>query len=77
MKYALIALMLSSSVALAQQPEKIFNLKVKESWLNIISKGLQTQPFGEVFPLMQDIQNQIIEQNKPVEKPAEEPKKAD
>lgn len=50
-------------------------LKVTPSELDVISEGLQTQPFGKVVPLMNKLRQQVIDQQpKPVEAPATAPK---
>lgn len=49
-------------------PELI--LKVSPTELDLISEGLQTQPFGKVVPLINKLREQIIaQQPKPVEAP--------
>lgn len=65
--FAVMACKTSSLVQAQQapQPDKTFTLKVTEQELNVISEGLQSQPFKIVFPLMQKLQAQILEQNKP------------
>jgi hypothetical protein len=53
----------------AQQPSE-YILKVSPAETDLISKGLQTQPFGEVYPLINKLREQIIaQQPKPVEAP--------
>jgi len=65
------AAMFLSTVAYAQQPMPEFNFKLTSSDLDTISKGLQTQPFGEVAPLMKKMQDQFqAQQPKPEEKKA-------
>ena len=66
-KLFLIGFMISSS-AIAQPVE--YNFKLNEAEINVISKGLGTQPFAEVAPLMQKMQKQFIEQQ-PKPKPAD------
>ncbi len=78
LKYAL-AFALLPTVAFAQtapsgMPAELV-LKVTPEDVNIISEGLQTQPFGKVVPLMNKLRQQITEQQpKPVEAPKEAPK---
>lgn len=59
-----------------QAPAEIV-LKVSPAELDIISEGLQTQPFGKVVLLMNKLRLQVIEQQpKPqVAVPVPEPKK--
>lgn len=46
-------------------------LKVTPEEIEIISSGLQTQPFGKVAPLMQKLRDQVVAQQiKPVDNPA-------
>lgn len=74
-KYLLLATIMLPTLAFAQTPE--LTLKVTQPELDIISEGLQTQPFGKVVPLINKLRQQIIDQQpKPVvpEKPVEAPK---
>lgn len=76
LKYSLIVLL--SSVVLvensnAQQqpqqpklPDEIV-LKVSPTELDTISDGLQTQPFGKVFPLINKLRQQVVDQQPKVE----------
>jgi hypothetical protein len=73
MKKMLLISALLITPAYAQQPAE-FNLKVTAAEIDVISEGLQTQPFGKVFPLINKLRQQVIEQSKP---PAEAPKPAD
>ena len=72
-KYVL-AFVLVSSVAYAepavQQPSE-YVLKVSPAEVDLISEGLQTQPFGKVLPLMNKLRSQILEQQPKTEKPKE------
>ncbi len=76
MKYVLIATsILLSTVANAQQPStpvpvqpNEYVLKVTPAEIDIISDGLQTQPFGKVSPLMLKLRQQIIDQQKQADK---------
>lgn len=80
----LILICLVSSPAIAQQatpmpPGGEFTFKLTGPDLDLISKGLGTQPYVDVVPLMQKMQKQYIDQQqkaKPVEAPAE-PKKSE
>lgn len=56
------------------QPQPELILKITPSELDLISEGLQTQPFGKVVPLINKLRLQIQEQQKPPEKPVEAPK---
>lgn len=70
--------------AMAQQLQPItsqgeFLFKLTGPDLELISKGLGTQPYVDVVPLMQKMQKQYIDQQpkpKPAEVPAE-PKKSE
>lgn len=79
---SLIALGFAISVGLniyvdklnAQQPAPVavptpeIILRVTQSELDLISEGLQTQPFGKVVPLINKLRDQIIaQQPKPVQ----------
>lgn len=79
---ACIVGMLTAPV-MAQQPQQSqsacnpeCNIHVTNPELDLISKGLQTQPFGEVVPLINKLRDQIIaQQPKPeVKAPVEQPK---
>lgn len=49
------------------QPVPELTLKVSPAELDLISEGLQTQPFGKVVPLINKLREQIIaQQPKPV-----------
>lgn len=84
MKKLLITVMLvMPTIALAQslpQPAE-YNLKVSPGDLDLISKGLGSQPFNDVVPLMNKLRTQVMEQqpkpdaNKPVENKVDEQKK--
>lgn len=69
-KYLTVFALLSTS-AYAQ-----IKLDVTQDELNIISEGLQTQPFGKVVPIINKLRAQIQDQQpKPViEPPKEAPK---
>jgi hypothetical protein len=72
-KYLLLALL--ATPAMAQQPSE-YVLKVSPAETDLISEGLQTQPFGKVYPLINKLREQIIaQQPKPVEVPKVEEKK--
>lgn len=80
-KTIIVIVLLIASPALAQQAD--YNIKVTSAELDTISEGLQTQPFGKVFPLMNKLREQIIaQQPKPapavtsgdVNKPSDAPK---
>lgn len=78
---ACIVGMLTAPVMAQQQQQSACNpecnLHVTGSELDLISKGLQTQPFGEVVPLINKLRDQIIaQQPKPeVKAPVVEPPK--
>lgn len=59
-----------ASVAQTSVAPTEWTLKVTPSELDLISEGLQTQPFGKVVPLMNKLRQQIVDQQpKPVEAP--------
>lgn len=63
----LVCLMVSP--AMAQTPQGEFTFKLTGPDLDLISKGLGTQPYVDVVPLMQKMQKQYIDQQpKPVVK---------
>lgn len=86
MKRLIIAALLCSSVVYAQpaptlpqsapvSPPPEITLKVTQPELDLISEGLQSQPFGKVVPLINKLRTQIMEQiPKPVAPPVEAPK---
>ena len=61
--------------ARGQQAQSEYIFKLNEAEINVISKGLGTQPFAEVAPIMQKMQKQFIEQQ-PKPKPVD-PAKSD
>lgn len=77
-----VALIACSTVAYSQQapvpvqpqaPEIV--LRMTQPELDIISKGLQTQPFGEVAPMINKFRQQIIDQQpKPETSKVDQPK---
>jgi hypothetical protein len=79
MKKILLISALFVTPAFAQQPAaqpSEYQLKVTPAEVDLLSEGLQTQPFGKVFPLINKLREQIIAQQpkpetKPVDKPAE------
>ena len=52
------------SAAHAQEPQS-FTLTVSPAELQVIGKGLGTQPYESTAPLMAKLQAQVIEQQKP------------
>lgn len=73
---ALIGLMSSSALAQQQQqpvvaPTAEFRLSVTSQELDVISEGLQTQPFGKVAPIMQKLRQQIVDQQTAAQKPVD------
>lgn len=72
MKKYLLAFVMFAAPSYAQQPTD-YNIKVTSAELDIISEGLQTQPFGKVFPLINKLRDQIIAQQ-PKPAPVEVPK---
>ncbi len=84
-KKLLIAVtLLFSTVAYGQQPTpqppvnqpQFYTLTVTPAELDIISEGLQTQPFKSVLPLMNKLREQVVgQQTPPKAPPSPEPKK--
>jgi len=78
MRYLLIAsVIFMPTVVCGQQLPAEVVLKVTPDELNIISEGLQTQPFGKVVPLMTKLREQVMQQQPkpvPLPVPAPEPK---
>lgn len=69
MKKFFIVAMLASSSALAQTPQS-YTFTVTPADADLISDGLQTQPFGKVYPLINKLREQIIaQQPKPIDPP--------
>lgn len=65
-----------ASIANAQQQPPEYVLKVTPTELDIISEGLQTQPFGKVVPLINKLRDQVIaQQPKVIDPPKPEDKK--
>lgn len=58
----------------APQPVPELTLKVTAPELDLISEGLQTQPFGKVVPLINKLRQQIVDQQS---KPAAEAPKVE
>lgn len=58
--------------ALAQNPVPELILKVTALELEIIGKGLGTQPYNDVVPLMNKLRQQVMEQQKPALAPKPE-----
>jgi len=52
-----------------------YTVKITPADADLISEGLQTQPFGKVFPLMNKLRSQILEQQQAAQKvdPAKSP----
>lgn len=71
---AVIVWMATFALAQTQPPEYV--LRVTPQELDIISEGLQSQPFKVVVPIINKLRQQIVDQQpKPVEAPkVEEPK---
>lgn len=51
-----------------------WTLKVTPPELDLISEGLQTQPFGKVVPLINKLRQQIVDQQPKLVAPVEEKK---
>jgi hypothetical protein len=75
MKKILLISALFVTPAFAQQPAaqpSEYQLKVTPAEVDLLSEGLQTQPFGKVFPLINKLRAQQPKpETKPVDKPAE------
>lgn len=70
------AAFLFPQIAYAQAPVPELTLKVTALELEIIGKGLGTQPYNDVVPLMNKLRQQVMEQQKPALAPKpDEPKK--
>lgn len=70
MRKLILAISLLPTVAFAQPTELTF--KVTPAEIDVIAKGLETQPFKDVAPLLQKLRQQFTEQQaKPEVKPAE------
>lgn len=79
------ACIIMPTMCLAQQPPE-YILKVTPAEVDLISKGLGTQPFNDVVPVINKLRSQVLEQQaqafknanpepaKPVENKIEEPK---
>lgn len=65
-------LLLLGSAAYAQEA---FTLTVTPVELQLIGKGLGTQPYETTAPLMAKLQAQVMAQQKPAEAPKVEPSK--
>ena len=75
--FALVGALIGGAFAIAQQPTAAeYTFKLNENEINVISKGLGTQPFAEVAPIMQKMQKQFIEQQ-PKPKPVDPAVKVD
>ena len=66
-KYLMIAMLIGMpTISLAQQPQPSqpseYNLKVSPAELELISKGLGTQAFNDVLPLVNKLRSQVMEQ---------------
>ena len=55
------------AVTWAAQAEE-YIVKITPADADLISDGLQTQPFGKVFPLMNKLRSQILEQQQAAQK---------
>ncbi len=84
MKRTILAAMLLSSTAYAQSASvpnvsaQEFTIKLNGAELDVIGKGLGTQPFNDVAPLLQKLREQVqAQQPKPEQKPVNEVPKAD
>lgn len=75
MKKFLVIAVLLATPAMGQQAD--YNIKVTSAELDTISEGLQTQPFGKVFPLMNKLREQIIAQQPKPAVPPEQPKQVE
>lgn len=63
---------------MAQQPSE-YTFKVTPAEVDVIAKGLETQPYKDVVPLLQKLREQFTAQQAkpepvPIPKPAPEPK---
>lgn len=61
---SLLALSIPASAQVATPNPVEYTLRVTIDEINILSDGLQTQPFGKVAPLVNKLQTQIKDQQK-------------
>lgn len=66
----LYAQQVNQPVATPVTPPVEYSLKVTSTELDLISDGLQSQPFGKVLPLMNKLRQQVLDQQ-PKEKAPE------
>lgn len=57
----ILAISLLPTLAFAQQPTEL-TFKVTPAEIDVIAKGLETQPFKDVAPLLQKLRQQFTEQ---------------
>lgn len=71
LKLILISFLFLSSAALAADPVQPseYTIKLTAQELDIVGRGLGTQPYNDVAPLVQKLRAQVVEQQQPV-KPA-------
>lgn len=72
-RFLLLAFLAAPALAQDAPPVKDYDLNLSRSEIAYIAKVLQTQPFQEVAPLLNKIQEQINEQDKPSPTPPKEP----
>lgn len=61
---ACLFVLVASARAFAQEPS--FTLTVSQAELQVIGKGLESQPYGVVAQLMAKLQAQVIKQQQPM-----------
>lgn len=69
-----LAILMTCHSAKAQAPSE-YNLKLYPAEVDLLGKGLGTQPYNDAFPLINKMRQQVIEQQQL--KPVVEPPKAD
>ena len=77
--FAVVALLATPAMAQQTNQPAEYNLKVTPAEIDILSEGLQTQPFGKVFPLINKLREQVLAQQPKVTPvpPADPAKPAD
>lgn len=66
--WAILVCLVVSPVQAQNAPAE-YNLKVTPAEVDLIGKGLGTQPFNDVAPLMGKLRQQVMEQQQPPAKP--------
>lgn len=64
-KYVVTFVLLSTAAIAQPIVPSEYVIKLAPAEIDIISDGLQTQPFGKVAPLMNKLRAQVLEQQQP------------